>query len=256
MARLASGDGPLSVRGCPSSVKGTEDPFKTASQKASSGPALERRSLCTPSGSETKGQAEPARTGRGPSPARCGRSGVPTFVRNHRRRARCVPDRPVNAGKSQSLAHSGCIPSKTPQAWRSTATCTAPAISEASAEFGISIHGIWTFPEDEAPRLYVLTSFPADADPVQIERDYMQSPASRPPWRASTGRTSSGSNDPPRPPPTHPRCASRHRLFTGPVRCRYGGRGGPGEPAAPLLVPRTWWPCGPGRLATGYPALS
>jgi len=25
-------------------------------------------------------------------------------------------------------------------------------------------------------RLYVLTSFPADADPVQIERDYMQSP--------------------------------------------------------------------------------
>ncbi len=44
------------------------------------------------------------------------------------------------------------------------------------AEFGISIHGIWTSREDDAPRLYVLTSFPADADPVQIERDYMQSP--------------------------------------------------------------------------------
>jgi len=44
------------------------------------------------------------------------------------------------------------------------------------AEFGISIHGIWTSPEDDAPRLYVLTSFPADTDPVQIERDYMQSP--------------------------------------------------------------------------------
>ncbi len=44
------------------------------------------------------------------------------------------------------------------------------------AEFGISIHGIWTSPEDDVPRLYVLTSFPADTDPVQIERDYMQSP--------------------------------------------------------------------------------
>jgi len=43
-----TGDGPLSVRGCPSTVKGTRRSFLTASQKWSSGPTLERRSLCTP----------------------------------------------------------------------------------------------------------------------------------------------------------------------------------------------------------------
>ena len=51
-----------------------------------------------------------------------------------------------------------------------------PRLFGSFAEFGISIQGIWTSPGDDAPRLYVLTFFPADADPVQIERDYMQSP--------------------------------------------------------------------------------
>jgi hypothetical protein len=57
VAGLRSGDGPLSVRGAPPPSRAPEDPFKTASQKASSGPALERRSLCTSLRSETKGQA-------------------------------------------------------------------------------------------------------------------------------------------------------------------------------------------------------
>jgi hypothetical protein len=48
LAGLSSGDGPLSVRGVPPPSRAPEDPFKTASQKASSGPTLERRSLCTP----------------------------------------------------------------------------------------------------------------------------------------------------------------------------------------------------------------
>jgi hypothetical protein len=69
---LRSGDGPLSIRGCPSTVKGTRRSFLTASQKRSSGPTLERRSLCTPSGQKPRVRREPARTGRGPSPARCG----------------------------------------------------------------------------------------------------------------------------------------------------------------------------------------
>jgi hypothetical protein len=41
----------------PSSVKGTTRSFLTASQKGSSGPTLERRSLCRPSGPDGKGQA-------------------------------------------------------------------------------------------------------------------------------------------------------------------------------------------------------
>jgi hypothetical protein len=99
MARSVSG-------GAPPPSRAPEDPFKTASQKASLGPALERRSLCTPSGQKSTARQEPARTGRGPSPARCGRSRVLTVVRNSRRRARCVPDRPVNAGESRSLPDS------------------------------------------------------------------------------------------------------------------------------------------------------
>jgi hypothetical protein len=78
VVKLRSGDGPLSVRGCPSTVKGTRRSFLTAPPKASSGPALERRSLCTPSGQKPRARPEPARTGCGPSPIRCRRSRVPT----------------------------------------------------------------------------------------------------------------------------------------------------------------------------------
>ena len=48
---------PRIVRAGPSSVKGTPRSFLTASQKRSSGPALERRSLCQPSGPDGEGQA-------------------------------------------------------------------------------------------------------------------------------------------------------------------------------------------------------
>ena len=48
---------PRIVQVGPSSVKGTRRSFLTASQKGSSGPTLERRSLCRPSGPDGKGQA-------------------------------------------------------------------------------------------------------------------------------------------------------------------------------------------------------
>jgi hypothetical protein len=70
MARSVSG-GALHRQGAP------EDPFKTASQKASSGPTPGASEPLHPLRSGTKGQAEPARTGFGPSPARCGRSRSP-----------------------------------------------------------------------------------------------------------------------------------------------------------------------------------
>ena len=49
---------PRIVQVGPSSVKGTPRSFLTASQKGSSGPTLERRSLCRPSGPDGKGQAK------------------------------------------------------------------------------------------------------------------------------------------------------------------------------------------------------
>jgi hypothetical protein len=56
---------PRIVRVGPSSVKGTRRSFLTASQERSPGPALERRSLCRPSGpdgeGQTRGQAGSAR---------------------------------------------------------------------------------------------------------------------------------------------------------------------------------------------------
>jgi hypothetical protein len=48
---------PRIVRGGPSSVKGTRRSFLPAPQKGSSGPTLERRSLCRPYGPDSKGQA-------------------------------------------------------------------------------------------------------------------------------------------------------------------------------------------------------
>jgi hypothetical protein len=48
---------PRIVQVGPSSVKGTRRSFLTASQKGSSGPTLERRSLCRPSGPDGEGQA-------------------------------------------------------------------------------------------------------------------------------------------------------------------------------------------------------
>jgi hypothetical protein len=61
--RRAKGHGhragtPRIVRVGPSSVKGTPRSFLTASRKGSPGPALERRSLCRPSGPDGEGQAK------------------------------------------------------------------------------------------------------------------------------------------------------------------------------------------------------
>ena len=57
---------PRIVQVGPSSVKGTPRSFVTASQKGSSGPTLERRSLCRPSGPDGEGQARgQARYARG-----------------------------------------------------------------------------------------------------------------------------------------------------------------------------------------------
>ena len=60
--RRAKGDShrdgtPRIVQVGPSSVKGTRRSFLIASQKGSSGTALERRSLCRPSGPDGEGQA-------------------------------------------------------------------------------------------------------------------------------------------------------------------------------------------------------
>jgi len=52
---LAAGDGPLSVRGCPSTVKGHPKILsKPLRRKHLRDPPLERRSLCNPSGQRTK----------------------------------------------------------------------------------------------------------------------------------------------------------------------------------------------------------
>jgi hypothetical protein len=67
VVRLGSGDGPLSVRGCPSTVKSAPR-FLSKMAFSHSRPW----SLCTPSGQKPRARQEPARTGRGPSPARCG----------------------------------------------------------------------------------------------------------------------------------------------------------------------------------------
>jgi hypothetical protein len=88
VVRPGSGDGPLSVRERPSTVKGTRRSILTASQKPSSGPALERRCLA-PLRSETQG---PGRSLPGPD------AGHRLHAAGQSRRAeldaRCVPDRP------------------------------------------------------------------------------------------------------------------------------------------------------------------
>ncbi|MDX1874128.1 NIPSNAP family protein [Mycolicibacterium sp. 120266] len=44
-------------------------------------------------------------------------------------------------------------------------------------EFDITLHGIWTSPDDTDHRLYVLASYPDGADLESLERAYLQSPA-------------------------------------------------------------------------------
>jgi hypothetical protein len=64
---------PAQCPGVPSTVKGTRRSFlKPLRRKHLRDPPLERRSLCTPSSQKPRARHEPARTGRGPSPAMCG----------------------------------------------------------------------------------------------------------------------------------------------------------------------------------------
>ncbi|GAA3804310.1 NIPSNAP family protein [Streptomyces phyllanthi] len=51
-----------------------------------------------------------------------------------------------------------------------------PRHASSSKEFGIGGHGIWTGPQDEEPRLYVLASYPEGSDPDELGMRYMQSP--------------------------------------------------------------------------------
>ena len=84
--KAGSGDGPLSVPARPSSLKHDCDRRATST----GGKFLVKvhaKSRLTPEPLRTlrpedKGQAEPARTGRGPSPARCGRSRAASMIRN------------------------------------------------------------------------------------------------------------------------------------------------------------------------------
>jgi hypothetical protein len=99
-----SGDGPLSVRGCPSTVRGHPKILsKPLRRKHLRDPPLERRSLCTPSGQKPRARPSLPGPGAGHPLHGAGGHGVPTVVRDRRRRACYVSDRPVNAGNSRSL---------------------------------------------------------------------------------------------------------------------------------------------------------
>lgn len=54
-----------------------------------------------------------------------------------------------------------------------------PRHLESTKEFGIAIHGIWTRPQDEEPRLYVLESIPDGIDHDEVGRRFMESSAFR-----------------------------------------------------------------------------
>jgi hypothetical protein len=45
------------------------------------------------------------------------------------------------------------------------------------ASFGVTTHGIWTPRADDYHRLVALLSYPAGADPEELTRDFMASPA-------------------------------------------------------------------------------
>ena len=85
--------------GAPPPSRGTRRSFQTASQKHLRDPPLERRRPLHPLRSEAKGQAGacPDRTRAIPCKVRVRHDGRKAG------RARCVPDQPVNTGKSRSI---------------------------------------------------------------------------------------------------------------------------------------------------------
>ncbi|MGW0710052.1 NIPSNAP family protein [Streptomyces sp. NPDC002643] len=42
--------------------------------------------------------------------------------------------------------------------------------------FGIEIHGAWTSPSDDEPRLYILASNPEGSDPAEVGMRFVSSP--------------------------------------------------------------------------------
>jgi hypothetical protein len=92
-ADLRSEDGPLSVRVRPSSLK-RDCPRRTTSTggkvpgKRTREVALDPGDLCRHSGQRPRAKPKPARTGRGPSPARCRRQ-LGGRTRKDKRRVRC-----------------------------------------------------------------------------------------------------------------------------------------------------------------------
>ena len=46
-------------------------------------------------------------------------------------------------------------------------------------KYGISLHGFWTNPEDDEPRLFALASYPEGANPAEVDQKYLASPELR-----------------------------------------------------------------------------
>jgi len=106
MHSWGSGQGPgmarSSVRGCPSAVKGHPKILSNRFAESIFGThPLSGGDLCTPSGQRPRARQEPARTGRGPSPARCG-----SVTTGEKLDVPAASDQPVNIGKSRSLPDS------------------------------------------------------------------------------------------------------------------------------------------------------
>ncbi|EHB49927.1 NIPSNAP family containing protein [Mycolicibacterium rhodesiae JS60] len=51
-----------------------------------------------------------------------------------------------------------------------------PRHLESSKPFNITVHGIWTSPDESVHKLYVLVSYPDGTDLAAVEHAYMQSP--------------------------------------------------------------------------------
>jgi hypothetical protein len=81
---------PRIVRVGPSSVKGTPRSFLPASQKGSSGPTLERRSLCRPSGPDADGWSFPSQAYRSAGSPRMYLASGRRCRRQRIERGRCI----------------------------------------------------------------------------------------------------------------------------------------------------------------------
>jgi hypothetical protein len=111
LAGLRSGDGPLSVRARPSSIKRDCDPRTTSSGGNCLVNVHAKSRLIPETSTDTPVRRQgPGRSLPGPDAGHplhsAGGQRVRAVVRNRWRRARCVPDRPVNIGYLRSLPDS------------------------------------------------------------------------------------------------------------------------------------------------------